>query len=166
MSEELRSSRSVHILGGFRNTLWLQFSQMSQAWRNHKPDDGNGDVNTLAKLGTIVESTRVAVARVLKISGHAISNQVLWRTTKPFDPNPYTSLSQFHHKVMPSAHPDSLHARKPPQPGGAAGRAGHMSYTPSSGRPDHVTRVVTSGQERKASVHPTVPTQPNPIYVT
>ena len=62
---------------------------------------------------------------------------------------------------MTSAHPDSPHARSPPQPVGAARRASHMSSAPSSGRPDQVTRVVTSGQERKATVYPTVPT-----YVT
>ena len=137
---------------------------MSSAWGNHKPEDGNADVTTLAKLGTIVESTRVAVAHVLNVSGDAISNQILWRSTEAFDPNPYTALSQCHRKVMPSAH--SPHARKLPKPDGAAGRASHTSYTPSSGQPDHVTRVVTSGQERKATVHPKVPTRPNQVYVT
>ena len=71
--EDLRSSHSIRILGGFRNTLWLQFSQMNRAWRNHKPNDGDADIHTLAKLGTIVETMRV-VAHVLKVSGDAISN--------------------------------------------------------------------------------------------
>ena len=61
--------------------------------------------------------------------------------------------------------PDSTHARQPPQPGGAAGRAGHMSYTPSSGRPDHVTRVVTPGRDGKATAQTTVPTRPNSMHV-
>ena len=60
---------------------------MSSAWGNHKPEDGNADVTTLAKLGTIVESTRVAVAHILNVSGDAISNQILWRSTEAFDPS-------------------------------------------------------------------------------
>ena len=169
-SKELRSSHSIRVLGGLRNTLQLQFSQMSSAWRDHNPEDGNTDTAVLARLDTIVESTRVAVAHVLSFSGDAIAHQVPWRPDKPFDPdacpNPYTSLAQFHRKVMPFAHRDSPHARQPPQPGGAAGRAGHMSYTPSSGRPDHVTRVVTSGGDGKATAHTTVPTRPNSMHVT
>jgi hypothetical protein len=49
---------------------------MSLAWRDHKPEDGNADINTLARLDTIVESTRVAVAHVLSFSGDAIEHQV------------------------------------------------------------------------------------------
>jgi hypothetical protein len=165
-SEELRSSQSVRILGGLRNSLWLQFSQMSSAWRKHKPEDGKADITTLARLGMIVETTRVAVAHALNISGEAISILTPWRPTEAFDPNPYTALSDFHHKVMTSAHPDSPHARRPLQPGSAAGRASHTLSTPSSGQPDHVTRAVTSGQERKATVHHTGQTRPNPTYVT
>ena len=158
--EELRSYHSVHILGGFRNILSLQFSQKNRAWRNHKPGDGDADVNTIAKLGTIVESTRVAVAHVLKISGDAISIQILWRPTEPLDPIPYTFLSQFYRMAMPSAHPDSPLAQKLPHHDSAASRASHMSLAPSSGQPDYVTPVVTS-RERKATIHSTVPTRPN-----
>ena len=44
-------------------------------------------------------------------------------------------------------------------------RTSHTSSTPSSGRPDHVTRGVTARQESKAIVHHTVQTRPNPTYV-
>jgi hypothetical protein len=165
MLEELRSGQSVRILGGLRNSLWLQFSQISAAWRNHKTADGNVDITTLARLGTIVEATRVAVAHILRISGDAISIQTPCRPTETFDPNPYTALSDFHREVMTSAHPDSPHARRLLQPGGAARMASHTSFTPSSGRPDHVTRAVTQ-PERKATVHQVAPTQPEPTYVT
>ena len=60
---------------------------------------------------------------------------------------------------MPFAHRDLLHARQSPQPGGAAGRAGHMA--PSSGRLDQVTRVVTPGQDGKATAQTKVPMRPN-----
>ena len=103
---ELQSNHSIRILGGFRYTLWLQFSQMSRAWRNHIPSDGNADIQTLAKLGTIVESTKIAVTHVLKISGDVLSKQLLWRSDESTDPNTYTSLSQFHRTVMLSAQPE------------------------------------------------------------
>ena len=127
----MRSSHSIRVLGGLRDNLRLQFNQMSSTWREHNPKDGNANASVLARLDTIVESTRVAVAHVLRFSGDKISHQVPWRPDEPapYDPNicpnPYTSLAQFHRKVMPFAHPDSPHARQPPQPGGAAGRAGH-----------------------------------------
>ena len=81
---------------------------MNRAWRNHKRSDGDADTQTLAKLGTIVESTRIAVTHVLKISGDVLSKQLLWRSHASSDPNPYTSLSQFHRTVMPSAQPNSV----------------------------------------------------------
>ena len=160
----LQSDHSIRILGGFRNTLWLQFSQMNRAWRNHRPSNSDTDIQTLAKLGTIVESMRIAVAHVLKISGNAISNQLLWRSNAPSDPNPYTSLSQFHRTVKPSAHPDSPLARKLPYPGSAGSRASHMSPTPSNGRPHYVTSKVTSG-ERKTTVHSAARTRPKSTSV-
>ena len=97
-------------MGGFRNSLWLQFIQMSSAWRNHKPEDSNADITTLARLGMIVEITVVVVAHALNVSGEAISIQTPWRPAEAFDPNPYTALSDFHRKVMTSAHPDLPHA--------------------------------------------------------
>ena len=57
---ELQSDHFIRTLKGFRNSLWLQFSQMSRAWRYHDPYEGDADVRTLARLGTIVEATRVA----------------------------------------------------------------------------------------------------------
>ena len=75
-----------------------------------------------------------------------------WSIRPSICPDPYTSLAQFHRKVMPFAHPDLPHARQPPYPGGVAVGAGHMWYTPSSGRPDHVMCVVTSGHKGKATV--------------
>ena len=153
-SEELQSSHSICILGGLRSTLYLsidrlelQFSQMSSAWRKHNPGDSNAITDVLARLDMIVESTRVAVAHVLRFLGDAILHQAPRRPDKTFNPNvfphPYISLTQSHCKVILFAHRDPPHARQPPQLGGAAGRAGHMSYTPSKGRPDHVTCVVT-----------------------
>ena len=88
---DFRSSHSIRILGGFRNTLWLQFRQMSRAWRNHKPDDSDVSIQTLARLGTVVESMRIAVTHVLKVSDNALSEGLSWRS----DPNPYTSLPNF-----------------------------------------------------------------------
>ena len=92
---KLQSDRFIRTLRGFRNTLWLQFNQMSRAWRHHDPNDGDADIQTLAKLGTIVESTRVAVSHVLKISGDVLSKQLLQQSDASSDPNPYTSLSSF-----------------------------------------------------------------------
>ena len=103
---ELQSDYSIRILRGFRNTLWLQFSQMSRAWRRHDPNDGDADIQILAKLGTIVESTRVAVSHVLRISNDVLSKQSLRRPDASSDPNPYTSLSQFHRAVVPFTLPD------------------------------------------------------------
>ena len=165
-SEELWSSQSVRILGGFRNSLWLQFIQMSSAWRNHKPEDSNADITTLARLGMIVEITVVVVAHALNVSGEAISIQTPWRPAEAFDPNPYTALSDFHRKVMTSAHPDLPHAWRPLQPSGPAVTASHMWSTPSSGQSGYVMHAVTSGQELKGTFHHTVQTRPNPTYVT
>jgi hypothetical protein len=95
-SEELRSRHSIRVLGGLRHTLQLQFNQMSSAWQDHSPDNDDEDDNAaLVRLDRAMESTRVAVAHVLRSSGEAIA----------FDldtcPNPYTSLAQFYRKVMP-----------------------------------------------------------------
>ena len=77
---------------------------------HHKPEDSNADITTLARLGMIVEITVVVVAHALNVSGEAISIQTPWRPAEAFDPNPYTALSDFHRKVMTSAHPDLPHA--------------------------------------------------------
>ena len=121
----------------------------------------------------VVESTRVDIDHVLKESGEQVSHRAPWKpnTPDPFDPNacpePYTSLRQFHHPVMPFANPDSPHAQQPPYSGDMAGRASHMSYKhiPSSIRPDQFTRAVTSGQDSRATVRttPTVRPSPTPI---
>ena len=147
-SEELRSRHSIRVLGGLQHTLQLQFNQMSSAWRHHSPDDDDEDDNdAVVRLDRAMESTRVAVAHVLRSSGKAIAYHTPWRPEESFDldacPNPYTSLAQFHCIVMPFAHRDSPHARQPPRLGGAAGRADHMS--PCNGRPDQVTSIVTPG---------------------
>ena len=73
---ELQTGPSIQILGGLPESLWLQWSQMNAAWHNHKPADGNADIDILARLGVIVEATRVAVAHVLRTSGNAISIQI------------------------------------------------------------------------------------------
>ena len=114
--EELRAGHSIRILQSLRETLWLQWSQMNTAWQNHNPADGNADISVLARLGAIVEATRVAVEHVLRISGDAISIQIPWRPATPIDPDlaRYTALSDFHCRVMTSAHKDSPHARKSP----------------------------------------------------
>ena len=151
------------------DTLQLQFSQMSSAWRHHNPDDGNADNNaTLACLERTMESTRVAVAHVLWSSGKAIAYRAPWRPEEPFDPdacpNPYTSLAQFHRKVMPFAHRDLPHARQPPRLGGAAGGADHMSTC--NGQPDQVTCTMTPGRDGKATAQTSIPTRPNSMHVT
>lgn len=40
ISKELRSSHSIRVLGAYET---LQSSQMSSAWPNHNPEDGNAD---------------------------------------------------------------------------------------------------------------------------
>ena len=111
---------------------------MSAAWQNHNPADGNTDIDILTRLGATVEAKRLAIAHVLRISGDAISIQVPWRPTATVDPNLacYTALSDFHCRVMTSAHRDLPHAVRLPNPGGAAGRAGYTSFTPSGEQPD------------------------------
>ena len=42
---------------------------MDTAWCNHNPKDGNVGMETLARLGKIVEAMRVAVDGVLQVSG-------------------------------------------------------------------------------------------------
>ena len=168
-SEELRSRHSIRILGGLRHTLQLQFNQMSSAWRQYSPDDDNGDDNgAVARLDRSIESTRVAVAHVLQSSGEAIVYRAPWRPEEYFDldtcPNPYTSLAQFHHKVMPFAHWDSPHPRQPPRLGGAARGADHMSTC--NGQPDQVTCTMTPGRDGKATTQTSIPTRPNSMHVT
>ena len=114
-----------------------------------------------------MEAKRLAIAHVLRISGDAISIQVPWRPTATVDPNLacYTALSDFHCRVMTSAHRDSPHARRPPNPGGTAERAGYTSFAPSSGRPNHVMGVVTQ-PECKTTVQGEVPTRSEVTNVT
>ena len=111
---------------------------MSAAWQNHNPADGNTDIDILTRLGATVEAKRLAIAHVLRISGDAISIQVPWRPTATVDPNLacYTALSDFHCRVMTSAHRDLPHAVRLPNPGGAAGRVSYTSFTPSGEQPD------------------------------
>ena len=141
--EDLRTGSSAQRLGSLRKTLWHQWNLMDAAWQNHNPADSNVDIDVLARLGATVEATRVAVTHVLQISGDAIAIRVQWRLTVTVDPNLacYTALSDFHCRVMSSAHKDSTHARSSPIPGGAGKMAG---YTSGSGPPRHVTRKVTS----------------------
>ena len=141
--EELRTGPSTQRLGSLREILWLQWNQMDAAWQSHKPADGNVDTDVLAKLGATVEATRVAIAHVLRISGDAIRVEVEWRPTAAFDPTLacYTALSDFHCRVMNSAHQNSIHSRRSPNPGGAGKRT---NYTSSSGPLRHITRKVTT----------------------
>ena len=98
---------------------------MDAAWQNHNLADGNADISVLERLDAIVEATRVAAVHVLRISGDAISIQTPWRPATPFDPDlaRYTALSDFHCRVMDSAHKDSPYARKSPNTGGTVKRA-------------------------------------------
>ena len=163
--EELRANYSIRDLQSLRGTLRLHWGQMNTAWQTHNPADGNADVRVLAQLDAIVEATKVAVVHVLRISGKAISIQIPWRPTTPMDPDParYTSLSDFHCKVMKSAHKDSPHARTPPT-GGTVKRADYMSIAPSNRRPTQVTRAVT--QQRKTTIPQEVSTRPEATYAT
>ena len=93
-SEELRSSHSIRVLGGLRSTLYLsidrlelQFNQMSSAWRERNPGDGNANTDVLARLDKIVESTRVAVAHVLRYLDDTMSYQSPRRPDVAFGPN-------------------------------------------------------------------------------
>merc|ERR1712016_305638 len=78
---------------------------MSRAWRNHDPYEGDADIRALAKLGTIVEATRVAVSHVLKVSGDVLSEQLSKKPGAASDPKPYTSLSQFLHRATRPPYP-------------------------------------------------------------
>ena len=147
---ELRADHSIRCLQILRGTLQIHWDQMNEAWITHNPDDGNVDARILAQLDAIVEATRVAVAYTLRISGEAISIQVPWNPITPFDPNPaaqYTSLADFHRKVMPSAHKDSPHTRTPPA-GATMRRPDFPLVADGIRRPTQVTRGVT--QQRNA----------------
>ena len=89
-AEELRSNHSICVLESLRSNLRLQFGRMSLAWRDHNPGDGNVDTNVLARLNTIVESTRIDVDHVLRTSGNKISHKVLWRPDIPDPSDPDT----------------------------------------------------------------------------
>ena len=158
--EELRAGHLIRCLQSLRETLRLHWGQMNAAWQTHNPADGNADIRVLAKLDAIVEAKRVAVVHILRISGDAISIQIPWRLTTPIDPDlaRYTALSDFHCRVMTSAHKDSPHARKSPNTAGdTAQRADYTSIAPSNRQPNPVTRAVTQS-ERKATVPRETPT--------
>ena len=141
---------------------------MNEAWQTHIPADGNVDIDVLTCLDAIVEATRVAVHHVLRISGEAISIQIPWRPAAPFDPDlgRYIALSDFHCRVMTSAHKDSPHARKSPNTAGdTAQRADYTSNAPSNRHPNPVTRVVTQS-ERKATVPREISTRPKATHTT
>ena len=156
---ELRANHSIRCIQILRGTLQLHWDQMNEAWITHNPADGNVDARILAQLGVKVEATRVAVVHALRMSGEAISIQVMWNPTTPMDPNPaqYTSLADFHRKVMPSAHKDSPHARTPPA-GATVRRPDYTSIADSIRRPTQVTRAVT--QQRKTTIPQEVSTRP------
>ena len=160
---ELRANHSIRCIQILRGTLQLHWDQMNEAWITHNPADGNVDARILAQLGVKVEATRVAVVHALRMSGEAISIQVMWNPTTPMDPNPaaqYTSLEDFHRKVMPSAHKNSPHARTPPA-GTTVRRPDCPSVADGNRRPTQVTRVVTQR-------YPTIPqsTRPATTYAT
>ena len=160
---ELRSDHFIRTLKGFRNTLWLQFSQMSRAWRHHDPYEGDADIRTLAKLGTIVEATRVAVSHVLKVSGDVLSEQLSQKSDAASDPNPYTSLSQFHRAVRPPYPPYPPSTQKLPYSDSTAGLIYHTSSAARSRRPNGDTSKMSTG-ERKTIIHLTsaARTRPKP----
>ena len=56
---------------------------MDAAWDSNKPADGNAGAETLANLGRTVEATKVAVAHVLQISGHALKADFSASATAP-----------------------------------------------------------------------------------
>ena len=161
---ELRSDHFIRTLRGFRNTLWLQFSQMSRAWRNHDPYEGDADVRALAKLGTIVEATRVAVSHVLKVSGDVLSEQLSQKSDAASDPNPYTSLSQFLHRaVRPPYPPDPPPTQKLPYSDSTAGLIYHTSSAARSRRPNGDASKMST-EECKTIIHLTsaARTRPKP----
>ena len=55
-----------------RTTLWQQWHRMDTAWCNHNQSDGNVDMETLTKLGKIMEATGMAIVDVLLISGYVL----------------------------------------------------------------------------------------------
>ena len=146
---ELQSDHFIRTLKGFRNSLWLQFSQMSRAWRYHDPYEGDADIRTLAKLGTIVEATRVAVSHVLKISGDVLSKQLSQKSDAASDPSPYTSLSQFHRAVRPPYPPCPPPAQKLPYSDSTAGLIYHTSSAARSRRPPKGPRQAAASQTHK-----------------
>ena len=58
----------VRRLDRLRIALWMQWRCMETAWCNHDPKDGDVGGETLARLGTIVEATGVAVVDALRFS--------------------------------------------------------------------------------------------------
>jgi hypothetical protein len=56
-------------LGRLCTTLWQQWRHMYVARCNHSPSDRNTDMETLAKLGKIVEATGMDIVDVLLVSG-------------------------------------------------------------------------------------------------
>ena len=160
---ELQSDHFIRTLKGFRNTLWLQFSQMSRAWRYHDPYEGDADIRTLARLGTIVEATRVAVSHVLKISGDVLSEQLSQKSDTASDPSPYTSLSQFHRAVRPPYPPCPPPAQKLPHSDSTTDLIYHASPATRGRRPNDDASKMSTG-ERKTIIHLTsaARTRPKP----
>ena len=160
---ELQSDHFIRTLKGFRNTLWLQFSQMSRAWRHHDPYEGDADMRTLARLGTIVEATRVAVSHVLKVSGDVLSEQSSQKSDAASDPSPYTSLSQFHRAVRPPYPPCPPPAQRLPYSDSTADLIYHAPSAARSRRPNDDTSKMSTG-ERKTIIHLTsaARTRPKP----
>ena len=70
---------------------------MDTAWCNHNPKDGNVGMETLARLGKIVEAMRVAVDGVLQVSGRVLEvkhGAVCPESTPSFPDEPLKSQQQ------------------------------------------------------------------------
>ena len=75
---------------------------------------------------------------------YIISKQLLQRSDAASDPNPYTSLSQFHRAVRPSYPPYPPLAQKLPYSDSTAGLTSHASSTIHSRRPNDATSEMST----------------------
>ena len=113
-----------------RTTLWQQWRCMDTAWCNHNSSDRNVGMETMAKLGKIVEATGRAVVQVLLVSGY-----ILEAEHGAESPTPTTS----NHKGHPTTirHSDD-----------AEGEAPGIVQTMTTGTS---TRAIGGGQKARSS---------------
>ena len=112
--------------------MWQQWRRMDTAWCNHNSSDRNVGMETVAKLGKIVEATGRAAVQVLQVSGY-----ILEAEHGAESPTPTTS----NHK----GHPTTI--RRSDDTGGKAPGTVQTMTTGTSTS----TRAIGGGQEARSS---------------